>query len=59
VREHDASAADAEASGGLGDETDHHLRTGAGEAGSAVMLGKPIARVAEAIRRACKVEGIP
>jgi hypothetical protein len=58
MRQHDASAADPEVRRSFCNKPDHHFRTGAGETGSAVMLGQPIARVSEAIRRACKGKSI-
>jgi hypothetical protein len=49
VREHDASASDPDTCGGCGDGADEDLRACACETGSAMMLGDPVARVAEIV----------
>ena len=50
VRQHDAAGADADGLGAAGHMADHDRRRRAGDAGHVVMLGQPIAAIAEAFR---------
>jgi hypothetical protein len=58
VRQHHAAAADPEARGDRRDLADHDFRAGAGQAGGAVVLGDPVAVVAEAVGQAGEVQGV-
>ncbi len=58
VGEHDAAGADADRRRAGGDMGDHHRGRGAGDAGHVVMLGEPVAAIAETLRMAGEVEGV-
>ena len=58
VREHHAAAADADARGRRGHRADQRLRARAGQRRPAVMLGQPVAVVAEAVGQPCEVERV-
>jgi hypothetical protein len=58
VGQHDAAAADAEARGGGGDRADQHLRRGPGDQPSPMVLGDPIAVVAEPIGELGEVDRV-
>ena len=58
VGQHDAARADADGAGGGGDMGDHHRGRGRGDALHAVMLGHPIALIAERFGMGGEVGGI-
>ncbi len=58
VGEHDAAGADADARCGRCHVLDQDLGGRAGDAGEAVMLGQPVARVAEPVREAGQVDRV-
>jgi hypothetical protein len=57
VLEHDATGADADGGGGGRDAGDEDLGGGAGEAGGIVVLGEPVAGVAETLGELGEFDG--
>ncbi len=58
VGQHHAAAADADPRGGRGDRPDQHLRCGTGEHRPAVVLGDPVAVIAEAVRQSGELDRV-
>ena len=58
VGQHDAAGADADGRRAGGDMADHHRGRGAGDAGHVVVLGQPVAAVAQALGMPGEVEGV-
>src|SRR5436305_1178157 len=58
VGQHDPARADADALGGVGDVPDQHGRRRAGDPRHVVVLGEPVAVVAQPFRGAGEVQGV-
>ena len=58
VRQHDPARADADRGGGAGHVCDQHLGGGARDARGVVVLGQPVAVVAERLGGRCELDGL-
>ncbi|HEX3208817.1 MAG TPA: hypothetical protein VHQ91_05535 [Geminicoccaceae bacterium] len=58
VRQHHAAGADPDALGRGGDRPDHDLRRAARDRGQIVVLGDPVAGVAQAVRQTGEIEAV-